>query len=174
MKKNRILSIVLALLMLPVTAFGAIDRKEIDSANAKFQKMNAESGELKDFSRDLNLVIDKVDVTKVLKHKPMAINGNTSVALRDFAERIGAKVTWYGHSRMIGIEFGKSHVLIPVDKKAMWVNGNIVDTNIAAKIHGKTSTTYIPLRNIAEALGYKVDFEEESFTAKLTSQQKTK
>ena len=167
MKKNRILSIVLALIMLPVTAFGAIDRKEIDSANAKFQKMKAESGELKEFSRDLNLVIDKVDVTKVLKHKPMAINGSTSVALRDFAERIGAKVTWYGHARMIGIEFGKSHVLIPVDKK-------VIDMKIAAKIHGKTSTTYIPLRNIAEALGYKVDFEEESFTARLTSQQKTK
>lgn len=174
MKRNRILSMILLLLMLPMTVFGAIDRKELDSANAKFQKMKAESGNLKEFSKHLNLIIDNVDVTKVLKHKPMAIDGSTSVALRDLTERIGAKVTWYDHSRMIGIEHGKSHILVPVDKKAMWVNGKIVDMNIAAKIHGETSTTYIPLRDIAQALGYKVEFDNETFTAKLFSQKKTK
>ncbi len=157
-----------------MTVFGTIDRKEIDSANAKFQKMKAESGTLAEFIRDLNIIIDKVDVTKVLKHKPMSIDGSASIALRDFTERVGAKVTWYEHSRMIGIEKGKSHILIPVDKKAMWVNGKIVDTNIAAKIYGETSTTYIPLRSIAEALGYKVEFDDETFTAKLISQKKTK
>lgn len=174
MKRNRILSMVLVLLMLPMTVFGAIDRKEIDSANAKFEKMKAESGKLEEFSKDLNIIIDNVDVTKVLKHKPMAIDGSTSIALRDFAERIGAKVTWYEHARMIGIEKDKSHILIPVDKKAMWVNGKIIDIKIAAKINGETSTTYIPLRSIAEALGYKVEFDNETFTAKLISQKKTK
>lgn len=169
MKKIRFLSIIFCLLLIPQVVFSAIDRKEVERANRNFKNVKNSDAKLNDFSKKLYIVIDGIDVTKVIKKKPMAIKGKASIALRDFTERVGARLTWYEQYRMVGIEKDSSHILIPIDKEKIWVSGEIKDIDVPAKIDGPTSTTYIPLRTIAESLGYKVEFDTKEFKAILTS-----
>ncbi len=99
-----------------------------------------------------------------LNPKARVINDSTFIPLRGVFEAMGAKVLWNGGTQQITITKGDTKVLLTVGKKQATVNNKQVTLSVAPFISTEGST-YVPLRFASEALGAKVDWEADRWTA---------
>ncbi|NMA50197.1 MAG: hypothetical protein GX947_10625 [Tissierellia bacterium] len=86
----------------------------------------------------------------------------TMIPLRKPLEAIGAKVTYDEINRMVRAEKDDITVEIPIGKNSILVNGRELEIDTVAIIEGDRS--YIPLRAVIEAFGYKVEWHNNSST----------
>lgn len=86
-------------------------------------------------------------------------NGRTQVPLRTLAETMGFKVDWDGktQSAVIPLDGGKKIVVKLYSNKVQTPNGEITMDTVAVTINGRT---YVPVRFVAEALGWKVGYKQ--------------
>lgn len=111
-----------------------------------------------------NIYIDGVKVTSV----PLLINGSTYVPLRNLSETAGMKVDFDGKTNTINVNTtnqkpkevastNNSSAIKTIEKSnsKIYVNG-IELTSDAVLVNG---STYVPLRNLTETAGMKVDFD---------------
>ncbi|SDY69563.1 Transglutaminase-like superfamily protein [Proteiniborus ethanoligenes] len=93
--------------------------------------------------------------------KPVYIfNGNTLVPMRAIFEQLGAEVTWDAEKKAITARTEDKNIELSIDSKAAKVNDQEHLLSIAPKLIN--STTYVPLRFIAESLMYEVDWNGEN------------
>ena len=82
----------------------------------------------------------------------------------DFATKITKSMTLYAK----WTEKAKTSIVLTIGKKDADINGKTVANDVAPKI--VNDRTMLPIRFIAEALGAKVDWIEESQTVKITAE----
>lgn len=88
---------------------------------------------------------------------PIVENGRTLVPVRDILEPLGAQLQWDPIKQLVTAAKGNTTVHLIINNNMAMVNGEMVKLEAPAKIiNGRT---FIPLRFISQALGYKVDFD---------------
>jgi|GEM_PF-2798591 len=90
------------------------------------------------------------------------IDGITLVPAREFFEKLGATVNWHNGSQTITVEKGSTTVELTIGTKVAEINEKI--SELPAKVRLVNNYTYVPLRVISEAFGYKVDYKDGVIT----------
>lgn len=88
---------------------------------------------------------------------PKIINERTMLAARAFYEKIGAKVEWNGKDRTVTVSKDNDKIVLKIDSNKALVNGKEVKLDSPATIIN--DKTYIPVRFVSEAFGYKVKYD---------------
>lgn len=101
--------------------------------------------------------------------EPVIQNDSVLIPFRSLFESIGAYVDWIPESRTIlGSKELNVIELFPENQTAM-VNGE--ERELAAPVQIFEDTTMIPLRSVSELLDAKVDWEDETKTVSITTEQ---
>ncbi len=166
--KNAILSTIIATQILSTAALAAPDE-----AIKEFNKVAPIKQEVKHFQGEVKLFIikdgEKVRVDQKMTDGLRVVNGRTCVGVRDLVNAIeGAKVEWDGANRVVDITYGGKTISYPVGKPLMWADGKAVTIDVPAQIDPAISKTFLPIRNIAETLGFKVDWDNKAKEVVLT------
>ncbi|HHY22163.1 MAG TPA: L,D-transpeptidase family protein [Bacilli bacterium] len=100
--------------------------------------------------------------TTTLSSAPRIINGSTMVPARVVSEGLGAQVHWNGQKRQVEITYqgGTSQSAVQTVK----VNVNDVPLEVGAYAFIENNRVQVPLRDIFEALGAEISWDEKSNT----------
>ncbi len=110
-----------------------------------------------------NIFTLKVD-DKTIKCEvpPIVFNDYSVVPARDVFEAMGATVNWSAVNQKVTVEYDDTTVELYINNKTVKHNGTKKTAPIPPKlINGKTM---IPVRFVAEALGFLVDFDSKTDT----------
>lgn len=166
--KKLLLSTIIATQVLTATVLAAPDE-----AIKEFNKVASIKQEVKHFQGEVKLFIikdgEKVRVDQKMTDGLRVVNGRTCVGVRDLVNAIeGAKVEWDGTNHIVDITYGGKTISYPVGKPLMWADGKAVTIDVPAQIDPAISKTFLPIRNIAETLGFKVDWDNKAKEVVLT------
>lgn len=90
----------------------------------------------------------------------VVVEDRTLVPVRFLFENMGAEVLWNQDEKKVTITKDGLTLICAVDQHTAWVNGEEKVLDVPAKLID--NKTMIPLRFIAEELGFKVDWEQGS------------
>lgn len=91
---------------------------------------------------------------------PYIINNRTLIPIRPLIESLGGKVDWNGDLMQVSISINGTDVVMTIGNKYAYVNGVKTELDVPAVIsNGKTM---IPVRFVAESLGYDVEWVQDS------------
>ncbi|GAB1532845.1 hypothetical protein YSY22_42680 [Brevibacillus formosus] len=93
---------------------------------------------------------------------PIISQGRTLVPIRPIAESLGFEVKWNEQTRTVNINKGKDNIRLVVTQKIANKNGQTINLDVPAQIVNKR--TVVPVRFIAEALSYKVEWDPKTQT----------
>lgn len=166
--KKLLLSSIIATQVLTASALAAPDE-----AIKEFNKVAPIKQEVKHFQGEVKLFIikdgEKVRVDQKMTDGLRVVNGRTCVGVRDIVNAIeGAKVEWDGANHIVDIIYAGKTISYPVGKPLMWADGKAVTIDVPAQIDPAISKTFLPIRNIAETLGFKVDWDNKAKEVVLT------
>ncbi len=166
--KKLLLSSIIATQVLTATVLAAPDE-----AIKEFNKVPTIKQEVKHFQGEVKLFIikdgEKVRVDQKMTDGLRVVNGRTCVGVRDLVNAIeGAKVEWDGTNHIVDITYAGKTISYPVGKPLMWADGKAVTIDVPAQIDPAISKTFLPIRNIAETLGFKVDWDNKAKEVILT------
>ena len=127
-------------------------------------------------AKDVNIVIDGEELN--LGVAPQIIDGRVMVPIRGVLENLGALVKWDDEtqtvsarksSKTVSLEIGSNDVTL--DKGETNDDGSAktetIQTDVAAQL--VSDRTLVPLRVISEAMGYSVDWNDETYTVSITT-----
>lgn len=101
-------------------------------------------------------------------HLPALIQDSTFVPLREYSEGLGATVDWEDSTKTATVRYNGNSVALTIDSTTIAVNG-VQKLIELAPPHSHESAgetkTYIPLRLMAEGLGFDVQYVQQSRTA---------
>lgn len=110
---------------------------------------------------NVNLVTVRVNGEDITFEDPEAlpqiINDRTMLVARAFYEKIGAKVDWNGKDKSVTVTKGSDKIVLTIGSNKALVNGKEVTLDSPATII--KDKTYIPVRFVSEAFGYKVKYD---------------
>lgn len=106
--------------------------------------------------------------------EPLNVDGYTMVPLRFFSENLGYKVEWIGKEKKIIIRGEKELSLVINSEACTDLNNSKNKKNLNVAPLVEDGTTYVPLRDIAEIMGKKVDFDKKTKTISIESQDSQK
>lgn len=166
--KKVLLSSIISTQVLTATVLAAPDE-----AIKEFNKVAPIKQEVKHFQGEVKLFIikdgEKVRVDQKMTDGLRVVNGRTCVGVRDLVNAIeGAKVEWDGANHIVDITYSGKTISYPVGKPLMWADGKAVTIDMPAQIDPAISKTFLPIRNIAETLGFKVDWDNKAKEVVLT------
>ena len=95
-----------------------------------------------------NKVVDMKDAA------PFAQNNRTFVPFRALGEALGAKVEFNQDAKTVTYKLGTTEIVMTLDSKTYTVNGAEKTMDVAP--FAKDNRTYVPVRFVGEALGFKV------------------
>jgi hypothetical protein len=89
-------------------------------------------------------------------------DNKTMVPVRFISEKLGAEVGWNGDLQQVTIKdlLTGATIVLKLDSKIASVNGASVELESAATLHN--GSTFVPIRFIAEQLGGKVSFNDDT------------
>lgn len=103
------------------------------------------------------------------KAEPFIENGRTMIPLRAVADAFGFGVKWEQSEAKITLTKDGRIIVMHIGKQEMLVDGSKVSLEgIAPMIRG--NVTFLPVRQLAETLGIKVDWSSEKRTATFTQE----
>lgn len=94
-------------------------------------------------------------------------NQRTQVPLRVTMEAFGAEVEWDDANNTAIVTKNGNTVEVPVGKNYISLNGSTIQTDTKALI--KEGKTYLPIRPVAESLGAKIFWDQDTSTVVLSS-----
>ncbi|MGZ0052917.1 copper amine oxidase N-terminal domain-containing protein [Brevibacillus gelatini] len=100
--------------------------------------------------------------------KPLIRDSRTLVPIRPIAETLGFKVDWNEKTRTVTIDKGNDNIRLVVTQKIAKKNGQTINLDVPAQIVNQR--TVVPVRFIAEALSYKVDWDQATQTVLIADQ----
>lgn len=89
-------------------------------------------------------------------------NSRTQAPVRFIAEQLGATVDWLPETQEIRLTKGQTEVTMQVGCNLLTVNGDTVQMDTSPKLNG--DRTFLPVRYVAEALGYSIDWNQNEQT----------
>ena len=93
-----------------------------------------------------------------LEVPPVIENGRTLVPVRGVLEALGATVEWNQATKTVTAYLGELTTSVTVDKHTASIDGYVINLDVPAKI--VDGRTMVPLRFMAEALGYDVSYSD--------------
>lgn len=121
----------------------------------------------------ISIYIDGQKVT--LDTAPILLNNRALVPLRGVFEKLGATVDWNKETSQVIVKSKYSEVLLEANNQAVLVNGQVRFLDAPSKL--ENGRTLVPVRFVAEALGYDVSWKSASsridITTKTTAPQKS-
>lgn len=167
-KKTLAFTIGLTILILMSTNTKAVDQGTMDKLN----KYPVVRKELKEFSRPITINLQKGDqvirIDNKFKDGVRVLDGRTSIGVRDLVNAIeGAEVTWNQQNKIVDIVKDGKNIAYPLNRMAMYDGNAIVTMDTIAGVDPKISRTFVPIRNLAESLGYEVDWDNATSTVTL-------
>ena len=94
--------------------------------------------------------MDTLDVAPYVK------DSRTYVPLRALAQSFGAEVNWDEKTGEITVDGNGTKVVLEVGKTTYTVNDNEKTMDVAPELDSAAGRTLVPVRFVAEALGYTV------------------
>lgn len=105
--------------------------------------------------------------------KPFIENDRTLVPVRKIFEAVGAEVEWDAETKTavaMRVKNGEPvFVAIQTDSTKAFINSEAKTLDVPAKI--VNDRTFVPLRFVVEALGEKVEWDADSYTVNITTEQ---
>jgi len=98
---------------------------------------------------------------------PIIVNDRTLVPVRVVSESSGADVEWNSEKRLVTITTDKTEIKLEIDSSEATVNDKTVNLDAPAQI--VSDRTMVPVRFVAEAFGYTVEWDGETRTVDLIS-----
>ncbi|MFD3258064.1 copper amine oxidase N-terminal domain-containing protein [Paenibacillus lentus] len=98
---------------------------------------------------------------------PFIENGRSMIPLRALADGFGFEVNWDQSDKKIILNKNDKSILMQVGKSEMLVDGEKVNLENAVPMV-KNGVTFLPVRQLAEILDVKVDWNNTTRTAKFT------
>lgn len=127
-------------------------------------------------AKDVDIVIDGEELN--LDVAPQITDGRVLVPIRGVLENLGALVKWDDEtqtvsarksSKTVSLKIGSNDVIL--DKGETNDDGSAktetIETDVAAQL--VSDRTLVPLRMISEALGYDVDWNDETYTVSIST-----
>lgn len=110
------------------------------------------------------LVNGKVSAIDNNGSSPYILNKKTMVPLRFTSEKMGASVSWTNNNKPVTIRYGTSIVTLTAGSRTIKVtqNGKSVQKTLDQAPVLKNGRIYVPLRAVAENLGFKVSYDNDS------------
>ena len=110
-----------------------------------------------------------VNGAEIVKGKARIVDSTTYVPFRAFASDTlkSSRVTWNATTRTATLQSGSTTVTASVGKYYLMKNGTKIASAAPNRLIG--GTLYVPVRPIANALGYSVAWKHSSYTVALTS-----
>ncbi len=146
---KKLASLVLALALVPVAAFSA----SAASAPAAIKV---------EYNKKAIVFPDQ---------KPVIRDSRTLVPIRPIAESLGFDVDWNEKTRTVTINKGTNNVRLVVTQKIAKKNGQTINLDVPAQIINQR--TMVPVRFIAEALTYQVNWDQKTQTVLIADEQST-
>ena len=104
------------------------------------------------------------------------VNGRTMLPMRSIFERIGAKVTWMGEEKIIFATKDSFLITMQINNTIMSVqqigNDEVIKIELDSPPFIVNGSTLVPVRAIAESLGYGVKWDQQTYTVDITSTSK--
>lgn len=102
---------------------------------------------------------------------PYIVDGFTMVPMRAIFESIGAKVTWDQETKTVIALYGADEdakaLILQIGANYAFLNGEKIEFKKSAEI--VNDRTFVPLRAVNESLGYKVDWDQDTYTVTITT-----
>lgn len=174
MRKKKILTLILALVFIlrpgVVRAEIQIDQNIINQAKT----IEKEVVELGNFKRPLKIFLSTIkdgrqEINNRLKEGIRVSRDRTAIGVRDFINLIeGLDIFWNHEHRMVVIkaQTGKE-IVLPIDKSVIFIDGVMSEIDVPATIDPQVDRTFLPMRTLANALGYSVNYDQATHTASL-------
>ena len=102
-----------------------------------------------------------------LDPRPIIIDGRTLIPVRAVAEAMGGTVTWDASESLITVEVHGHTVVLKVEDLRAYLDGELLVLDVAPKI--VNDRTMMPIRFVAESVGYTVEWDEEAHTVDIRS-----
>lgn len=96
------------------------------------------------------------------EHGVKMINNRTMLPMRALFEYLGADVSWNNDTRTAIGKLDNNTVEFTIGKNVYIKNGQEYKTDVPAKLID--ANTYLPVRAVAEALGYNVEWDKDTKT----------
>lgn len=84
------------------------------------------------------------------------VKGRTMLPIEMLANYIGFKITYYPNSNKTKINLVKKEIQIETGNNELIVDGNVINIDTVPQV--LDNRVYVPIRVIAENLGYQVDW----------------
>lgn len=92
-------------------------------------------------------------------------NNRTMVPIRVISESLGANVDWNEETKTVTVENDENKIELTIGSKTAVVNGKNISLDAPAVI--QQSRTFVPVRFVAEQLGWGVDWNQDSYTVNI-------
>lgn len=99
--------------------------------------------------------------------EPFIENGRTMIPLKALADGFGFEVTWKPSEQKIVLEKGSQTIILFIGQSEMQVDGKKVTLENAVPMI-KNGVTFLPVRQLAEVLGVKVNWDNNTRIAKFS------
>lgn len=104
---------------------------------------------------------------------PYIEDGRTMVPMRAIFNLLGAPVSWDDETRTVISVFKNStsdsnYVILQIDNTITYINNEEYILDVPARI--VDDRTFVPLRFVTEAFGGGVEWDQETYTVNITSQ----
>lgn len=136
------------------------DNREKKASPANTVKLSVK---LKIGSTDVERSVQGAKTNSKVDVAPFIHNNRTMLPIRHVAESLGLDVQWIEKTRTVVLTDKTNRVEIPVDTNKIIVNGKVYESDTKAIM--KNNRTYLPIANVARALGL-VDGKEIIWNAK--------
>lgn len=101
------------------------------------------------------------------------VNNRTMLPMRSIFERIGAKVTWMESEKIIFATKGTSLITMQIDNSIMSVqrieNDEVIKIELDTPPFIVNGSTLVPVRAVAESLGYSVKWDPQTYTVDIST-----
>ena len=119
---------------------------------------------------DIKVLVNGKSLT--MDQPPVLVNDRTLVPVRAIFEALGAKVDWNNDTNTATGVLGGTTVEIQIENTVAKVNGKDVTLDVPAKLI--SDRTLVPVRFISESLGAKVDWNNDTQTVIITTEENAK
>ncbi|MEG0152147.1 MAG: N-acetylmuramoyl-L-alanine amidase family protein [Cellulosilyticaceae bacterium] len=115
----------------------------------------------------ITLYIDGEEVDTSLM-PPVQLEGTTLVPVREVFEPMGAFVEWKEEEKKVYIEYNGTLLILEMNNKEVWKNGEIIKLDIPAKVIN--NKIMVPVRFISEQMGFAVQWLGDTREIHITGQ----
>lgn len=144
------------------------DILSIGISNGKIVVNESKTIDIPKFKNEIMLNIkNKIVVPDVL---PFISNNRTQVPVRALLENLGATVDFKADTREVKASLGEKEIALTIDSKTAKVDGKEITLDSPAVISNER--TFVPLRFIAENLGFNVNWNPEERLIAVTEAKK--